>query len=94
MKCEVIGKMGMTKEENAKYSGYTGAKDERGVPTSGKKPSAVAKPSRNPTPMGNAKKIESNGKKIEKLMLMLKGKGGKFTDKTAKGLADRPTVPK
>jgi hypothetical protein len=60
----------------------------------GKKPSAVAKPSRNPTPMGNAKKIESNGKKIEKLMLMLKGKGGKFTDKTAKGLADRPTVPK
>jgi len=61
----------MRREDNPKFSGYTGPKDESGIPVS-KTPHNLQKP---PTPRINAKKIESNAKKIEKLMGMVKGKG-------------------
>lgn len=69
----------MRPEDNPKFSGYKGPVDERGVPNHGiKKPSggttSGVKPSMTPTPRVNAKKIESNAKKIEKIMGMLKGR--------------------
>ena len=69
--------MGMTREENPKFSGYKGPKNEIGIPIASSKDqtfSGVKTPSRTPTPTVNAKKIESNAKKIEKLMGMMKGK--------------------